>query len=103
MGIFFILVLILAPVLLACYNLIIIPQKIARNHIDFVCNKIKQGDMVDTFNGNTGTILHIFRNTVILELENGCKAEILKQLIKGIHTTKPVIFTSMPQEHHVQK
>jgi preprotein translocase YajC subunit len=88
MGIFFILVLILAPVLLACYNLIIIPQKTVRNHIDFVCNKIKSGDIVCTFNGNTGTVIHVFKSTVILELENGCKTEILKQLIKNINNQK---------------
>jgi len=54
--------------------------------------------MVDTFNGNTGTVLHIFRNTVILELENGCKAEILKQLIKNINNGK-----NKHPKNHVQK
>lgn len=84
--IIFILALILALVFLACYNLIIIPQKLAAAHLDFVCNKIKQGDKVNIQNGSVGTVLHIFKATVIVELENGCKTEILKQSIKSINS-----------------
>ena len=78
-------ILILTLVFLACYNLIIIPQKLAKSHLDLVCNKIKLGDKVSTQNGNVGRILYIFKSTVILELENGCKTEVLKQSIKSIH------------------
>lgn len=80
-----ILALILTLVFLACYNLIIIPQKLARAHLDFICNKLKPGDKVSIQNGNVGIVLYIFKSTVIIELENGCKTEILKQSIKSIH------------------
>jgi preprotein translocase YajC subunit len=81
-----IMALILALVFFACYNLVIIPQKLARNHLDFICNKIKLGDMVSTQSGNIGKVLYVFKSTVILELENGCKTEVLRQSIKSIHT-----------------
>ena len=80
-----ILALILTLVFLACYNLIIIPQKLAHAHLDFICNKLKPGDKVSMTNGNVGRILYIFKSTVILELENGCKTEVLKQSIQKIH------------------
>ncbi|MFH1254169.1 MAG: preprotein translocase subunit YajC [bacterium] len=79
-----IMALILTLVFLACYNLVIIPQKLARNHLDFICNKIKQGDEVSTQNGNVGKVLYVFKSTIIIELENGCKTEVLKQSIKSI-------------------
>lgn len=79
-----IMALILALVFIACYNLVIIPQKLAKAHLDFICNKIKYGDHVTTQNGTVGKILHVFKSTVILELENGCKTEVLKQSIKSI-------------------
>lgn len=79
--------LILTLVFLACYNLIIIPQKLAKAHLDFVCDKIKLGDKVSTRNGDVGTVLYVFKSTIILELENGCKTEVLKQSIKSIQTS----------------
>ena len=85
-----IMALILALVFLACYNLVIIPQKRVTNHLDFVCNKIKQGDKVSTQNGNIGKVLYVFKNTVIIELENGCKTEVLKQSIKRLHINTDV-------------
>ena len=84
-----IMALILTLVFLACYNLVIIPQKLAKAHLDFVCNKIKYGDNVSTQNGNIGKVLYVFKSTVILELENGCKTEVLKQSIKTIRPTRP--------------
>lgn len=80
-----IITLILTLVFLACYNLVIIPQKQVKNHLDFICNKIKQGDTISTQNGTVGKVLYVFKSTVILELENGCKAEVLKQSIKNIY------------------
>lgn len=85
-----IMALILTLVLLACYNLVIIPQKQAKNHLDFICNKIKRDDKVSTQNGNVGKVLYVFKSTVILELENGCKAEVLKQSIKNIYPKTPI-------------
>lgn len=76
--------LILMPMLLACYNLIIVPQKLLRKHVETVCNQIKPGNKVDTYNGFKGTVTFVFKNTIILELENGCKTEILKQSVKTI-------------------
>lgn len=81
---FFLSTLILTPVILACYNLIIVPQKLLQKHKDLICNQLKSGDKVSTFNEFNGTVIYIFKNTVILELDNGCKTEILKQSIKEI-------------------
>lgn len=77
--------LILSTVFLACYNLIIIPQKMQRQHLDLIQNRIKPGNKISTFNDVQGVITYILKNTVIIELKNGCKTEILKQSIKNIY------------------
>lgn len=80
--------LILAPVILACYNLIIIPQKRMGKHLNFINQQLVPGDKILLVGGDIGTVLYIFKSTVIIELENGCKTEILKQTIKFIHEKK---------------
>lgn len=79
-----IIALILIPTSLACYNLIIIPQKLIRKHINCINQQLRLGSNIETINGNMGKVLHILNNTIIVELENGCKTEILKYTIKKI-------------------
>jgi preprotein translocase YajC subunit len=77
--------LILIPVLIAYYNLLIVPQKRLTQNLNKIKHSLKMGNTITTTNNNCGKVLYIFSNTVIIEFENGIKSEILKQTIKQIH------------------